>query len=1680
MFLRMLCHVAFGWVELLRAKGQQAVKDEDRTEFRRKSADVALICALCFDVDDEYLAGFLGDRENGSIFVQCSMAVQEGKRTYPLATEPVFALLQHRFRKLLFRTYPILNGKHLDDAIQKSWSSYRSGSGWRVVSSKKDHWLVTRMETSGNADTLTVHFNLLDGELLVNGLPQDRPPREYEQHPLWSTLFGHSAVEVMPTTDAGMQFSAKREFQGHEVHIGFDESKGSRDLVIRASVDGTVYETVPARLLDGLFPDFFVCEFVHWINHADGTIQFRPRNQPWDRFAPAAWTLSKFPQAPGWHLMKGDETVVPLKSKTASTVGTILSPLALPSEIHVILQASQEVVEVELPRLQLGFSLEFGGVLLKSREFRGMSVDRDQSLGTLIGLSNRLVLSSSNGNRLALVPEGLVSYTSNGGHVHVGVDRSSITKVHPLRVNGRLGMFDDNGSLQGKLFLAYLHALTTFCLPDPFTHKTGTEQALSILRSAAVRSFDHLSGSNVKTLMGIARLTPTRCFYPANERVMQTVSWSHELNFLAQHNHFHEEVVSIFDQATRSAILYPDSDYSRPDTNTTNSYLRDRDSVRSSTFRISGFGAEDHQVLYDSRYEARDGNHNTARASFAHILSSLVSRGSESGHYDTPSAEYLWKALCSSSTVHGAHRKQALHLRFSAALVHSGLDVSLWLPLHKLLGNHNLAQVNKFEVMMWLSTLAAAKDPDMQILQTLAFFFTAECLREMTLPSIQSCLPAEGHKPTPDWIRPIVRSHLVKLRDSPEATLPKLHNEDFRRFKSRRDRLFSDKQDGAVGHLVNKIWLQWPRETLSAPDLSAQPINVSDYVHVDEAVSAVAVKFKRWFENLQLFDYLRQVQRAASGLGKSKVSMPQRLATATPTVQRCAGFISPSHLFAGPAPTLPTLPNSPPLLQPSIVDKDVSPRLTTLIQALRGTSGSNPYEASYIDDLHGSLMSLKAQNDAASFVTPSTVTRQYLLDYSRSCTAYADTFYHSLVSAVNLAPISLPQCINSSSACAALQWPRVSPAFFLRQMNRESWRFLPESWKPRIVQYGLALTASQKADRMLNTARLSSPEDLINEIKNIGHTNWDPLQFPETLLLEVESGIVVREVQEQIAAEMRTPGHGGNVVMQLNMGEGKSSVIVPMVGAALADSSKLVRVVVAKPQSKQMAQMLIAKLGGLLGRQVYYMPFSRALKLNENDAKIIDRMLRECMSSGGILLIQPEHILSFQLMGVECYNSGKESVGRVLLRTQDFFDTTSRDIIDESDETYNCKLELIYTMGTQRPIEHSPNRWVCIQQVLNLVRELSTDVGEAFPSSLEFKDYHDGGFARLRVLKSDVEEVLLARVAGEICETGLDGFPIARQSGDVRHAVFVYLTKFDLSIEEIKLIEGAGNGGFFTPATKLTLLLLRGLLAGGVLAFAFGQKRWRVNYGLVDTRSPATKLTVPYRAKDNPAPRAEFSHPDVVLVLTSLCYYYGGLADEDLFAALEHLMDSDQAHTEYQAWIQDSPGMATAFRQLEGINLRDRPQCEHEVFPALRFGKSVIDYFLSHIVFPKEMKEFPSKLSASGWDIGKMKTYPTTGFSGTNDAQKLLPLDVKHLDLPRQKHTNALVLEYLLQPENGVVLPTNRADRFDSQADRSNSDAERLLTTVVGLDPPIQAILDVGAQILELNNLQVAQKWLEM
>jgi len=345
-------------------------------------------------------------------------------------------------------------------------------------------------------------------------------------------LFGGSILDVMPSDI--LQFSSKVQYEGYALHFAMDSQESSEnDLVIQAMNDREILTLLPQRVCGDSFPAAFRSQFVHWFDIRKQCIEFRPIDNPWNHCS-RTWTLRRDEAVGGWTLSKDGTSLVSMSTDLADDVTSILSPLKSKDEIHIMFAHidGSSPLDIELPKLQLGFQLIPGQSSLISRQHRGMMVDPCQRLDTLVGLQNRLVLKDEEtGQRLVLIPEGRISMEASLSHVRVTIDRASANRVHAYDIDSLLCRLVDNGSLQSKLLLWYLHAVTSFCLSDPLTRMTGTEQALAILKSAAVSSFDQLTKENLKLLSLIGELTPGRSYYPRYEHVMESIGWSSSISF---------------------------------------------------------------------------------------------------------------------------------------------------------------------------------------------------------------------------------------------------------------------------------------------------------------------------------------------------------------------------------------------------------------------------------------------------------------------------------------------------------------------------------------------------------------------------------------------------------------------------------------------------------------------------------------------------------------------------------------------------------------------------------------------------------------------------------------------------------------------------------------------------------------------------------------------------------------------------------------------------------------------------------------------------------------------------------------------------------------------------------------------------------------------------------------------
>jgi hypothetical protein len=341
---------------------------------------------------------------------------------------------------------------------------------------------------------------------------------------------------------------------------------------------------------------------------------------------------------------------------------------------------------------------------------------------------------------------------------------------------------------------------------------------------------------------------------------------------------------------------------------------------------------------------------------------------------------------------------------------------------------------------------------------------------------------------------------------------------------------------------------------------------------------------------------------------------------------------------------------------------------------------------------------------------------------------------------------------------------------------------------------------------------------------------------------------VARPVQAAVAREMISPTSKRNISLQLNMGEGKSSVIVPLTASTLANGSNLVRVVTLKPLSNQMFELLVSRLSGLANRPIFYIPISRSLRMNLSLVKIIRGLLERCVSEGGVLVVQPEHILSLQLTHVDNILlpqgiSKEKSIPNELRELESWIANVSRDVLDESDEILNPRYQLVYSSGDQLPIDDHPNRWSTIQQVFSRLQAHSVKLCATFPKMIVM-DSTPGKFPIIRILDSTIMQHISSLLIDDVLQGRLSNLSGGVIPSPVQAAVRRFISHIEVSDVDHTVIHSHCAGTTFSNG----ILLLRGLLMDGegILGYVLKERRWRVDYGLDPSR---TLLAVPYRAK---------------------------------------------------------------------------------------------------------------------------------------------------------------------------------------------------------------------------------------
>ncbi|KAF7971941.1 hypothetical protein HWV62_19393 [Athelia sp. TMB] len=1644
--------VAIDWMYQLVDRLKEAEDDDRVQDLQCRMCEVASTCRSTYDVDPMHLLRLLSDEDDLAVLLECTIKIHDNTPPNLAGLSLDFVHLLDRDRRLSHSLEKVVisftqsSPLGLESAITALWPRYLKGSdGWHSLASPDNRWIA-----SNTSSTQRVHFNFLDGVLLVDGKPLSRLPESYSRHSTYTRIFGGKIFHVIPAEKStGMDFAVCNKMYDHQVSFAMHDD--GHVLVIRLARDDQVLELIPHDFFVNDLPSSFIYGYSHWMDIASGQMELRPLSNIWEA-SPENWTLFLLDQE---HpiMRKHSTALVDIRSPTFQMVYASLQ--ALDHRDHLVVKwcSKPELLSVELPRLRLTFMLN-NSSLLESLNLSNMVVDENQSTGTMIGLSNQLVLRETDTilgrlprSRRVIIPFGKISFGPRGHHTAVQISTNTAlqtsVKFYEYKVDNELGRLISDGSLFSKLYKAYLHALCSHCLPDPLTGHTGTQEALQCIDNADCISFQKLEHREISLLQSIGDLAPTHIYYPKHLEVMQTVDWLC-ISTLAQNQSFHWAAISISNYAERLRVFEgpqePDIIKATSSQQSSDAHLQRRAARRMALYHPDQTTKNHFPLKADLICPARDfamqegpKNEETPACVTSAVLGWPSTLDTVPKLFETLEN---WRSVNSERAT----------LSYSREWLVRDL-ASTWLTIYNICRQSNKDE-DLFRLAFSFSAMAYSSEKNAKLVPMLLTFATNPRFRSLDPPPWRSYDLALGFEPSIDQIRRIVRSH-GSYESSSESRLPAYAREDEWDAHHRRRRRFEERLDDQAARVARHCLAQWP---IQSPNLPSTPSDAWVFSAAG-ALSEIHSLFDSRFQNLQLKKHVDQVQSILDStacfrpVGKATYHPPRSL---RPSSWECCTLVTQAQLFQRAPPSISG--------QMPVLKRKVDQQYENL--AAHFTTSANSFEKLYGEGLEHSQKEFMASR--SRIITSNIPSLSDLFEYGDEC-------LKSLQTATALVRDSLsPVSTADHMIHLAGQWPYSSLGSLLKILGTRATYDLSAEWTQTLALLAQRMLLYQRSRRMLHLAQLGSQDDFIKEYENETYSGAQKLSHTiDWLLIQIDGNFLARSLQIDVANEMICPASRANSVMQLNMGEGKSSVIVPMICTSLADGHKLTRVVVLKTLSGQMFQLLVERLGGLANRRIFYLPFSRAVKLGRSQVEAIAGLYKECASVGGILVAQPEHILSFKLMVVEhLLNSSNEAIS--LLKVQRWLEEHCRDILDESDEILHVRYQLLYTIGRQQALEGHPDRWTTVQQVLSLVRKHASQVHlhVEFPQGLEVQESRHGRFPITRILRPAAGERLMQDIMMDIMDGHLANFPFGPFPPDLRHAAQQVISAKEVQVDMTlqKLIDYCDGSGLWNG-----LLLLRGLFAHGILSYALGGKRWRVDYGLDLSRS---LLAVPYRAKDVPAARAEFGHPDVAIVLTCLSYLYGGLSNAEMTLCFELLFKLDNPTMEYERWVRNDPSIPENFQQLSSINMDDPQQRADPHFPKFQINHSVVDFYLSQVVFPRAAKEFPSKLTTSGWDLAEEKTELVTGFSGTNDNQHLLPTSITQCDPLGQSSTNAKVLQYIMRPENEVY-------RSDHEPQSRRFSTKAFLDILNKQSPEIRVLLDVGAQMLDMSNKELARYWLD-
>ena len=656
--------------------------------------------------------------------------------------------------------------------------------------------------------------------------------------------------------------------------------------------------------------------------------------------------------------------------------------------------------------------------------------------------------------------------------------------------------------------------------------------------------------------MAIAKITPRRQYYPRDAKRMQQVSWDTNLTVTIQHDDFRSVVEGICEQSqTLTSFTATKTPQTPLEFEDHSSHLGYRSALRRRLYHRPSAGPNDDQASLDSNYVPRGVVTDSQRRRSVFESVSLVRTWPTSIRTTTDLAGILqtWPSI------------GGLDHDFDPVLLSGLLDMQPaleWGPMVSLCRNSGYKEM--YQLMFLFAAISYGEQVDMDTVRVWIAFAILGDLKSIELPDWSGYTDFKyNHLPAADRFSQLVdgcrTAYPGNARDHIQVhishkMLKKLQNEQHKH---------EQQTEKYCKAFVEILLQQWP-----CPEPSHAASVETPLFDELEAISIIRPEWRRLYQNLELSSFVERVQHILDGhqaSGRIEVPklislvqevLPTRL-TESRTLEtlhdllRKPGLtmlVQPSTLsYTDPVafPMKPTINSMSPLhrkenvpfmSKPSIVSKyealEASPEIKELEEILDNTMSSpSVIRQRYGADLKLSLNALKSLQRTAEKHD----SLEFTWDIDAAITKARET--------VNQKFAAIRAAVGADDVRArwlqgGFLWPCIAPIALLEQLRSTSNSLVGSRMKKSLVDYAICLTNLQRLLRMDDARRRGHLQRIHDERRNVGHENWDPLEYTDWLLLEIDANILIRKDQVEVALATILPASKKNSVLQMNMGQG--------------------------------------------------------------------------------------------------------------------------------------------------------------------------------------------------------------------------------------------------------------------------------------------------------------------------------------------------------------------------------------------------------------------------------------------------------------------------------------------------------------------------------------------------------------